>query len=267
MRRTTGNPLEAGHAVDRAEVRHERQEHEEARHDVAPLRDPRDRFDAERMEPEDERGGRRGAEGGVAQEPPGHQEDERRVERVQEDARQVIAARVHPPEGVIEGKREPRQRDVMAHQCRGEHPAEVRRREAAEVRVVGEVHVVVPVDEAVAQRGGERGEDDEGDEERDDPGRPPALPRPGAGRSGHRSRRRRRRGDGRAVTARHACRSRLAKPSTACAGTARARRLAITARPGAGAGRAGGARALSDGRRRADGTRPATAARAARPAV
>ena len=137
------------------------------------------------MEPEDERGGRRGPDGGVAQEPPGHQEDERRVERVQEDARQVIAAWVHPPEGVVEGKREPRQRDVMAHQCRREHPAEVRRREAAEVRVVGDVHVVVPVDEAVAQRGGERGEDDEGDEEREDPGRPSALPPPGAGRSGH----------------------------------------------------------------------------------
>ena len=131
------------------------------------------------MEREEERACGRGEAEAWAVRPPRateehHDEDgeERRVRGVEEHARQVIAGRVHAPEGVVDGEGDPREGLVVPAVDRREHPAEMRRREAAVARISGQVHVVVPGDEAVAESGhetGEREREDDGGQKAGEP--------------------------------------------------------------------------------------------------
>jgi hypothetical protein len=79
-----------GARVDGAEVGEDGQEREASHDQIAPLGDPGDRFDAQRVDAEDERGrggsppeGRRAGGDGPRQEPRRQSVDEQRVERVQ----------------------------------------------------------------------------------------------------------------------------------------------------------------------------------------
>lgn len=83
-------------------------------------------------------------------------ENHDRVRRVEEKAREMVAAGVHPPDIVVEAERHPRERDVVAHVERRPHPPELLYAEPAKMRVVDEVLVVVPVDESVSKDGQER---------------------------------------------------------------------------------------------------------------
>ena len=154
--------------VDHLEVRQEGQEEEEPREHVAPLGRPRDRLRPQRMKREEERrGDRRQAQRGPAEcrrlleNAERHEVEDRGIRAVDEEARQMVARRVHAPEDVVEAEREPRQRDVMAHQDGREEVPELRLPETAVLQVVGEVDLVVPLDEFVEQC---RKEDDEGDQ-------------------------------------------------------------------------------------------------------
>ena len=105
----------------------------------------------------------------IAKEPARDGVHQHRVRRVEEKARQVIAERVHPPQRVVEAQRHPRQRDVVPHVERRPHPVELGRPQAAEVRVVEEVLVVVEAHEPVVERGQECDERHGRDREWDDP--------------------------------------------------------------------------------------------------
>jgi len=67
----------------------------------------------------------------------------------------------HAPQEAVQAESHPGQGNVVARVKRGPHPAEVRPGEPAIVRVVQEVHVIVPVHELVLQRWKERGGGDE----------------------------------------------------------------------------------------------------------
>src|SRR5882724_10031406 len=75
---------------------------------------------------------------------------------------QVVPPRVHSTERIVEAQRHPGERDVVAHQRRGPHPAELGPTKPPEVPVREEVDVVVPVEELSRERGQEG---DEGDDE------------------------------------------------------------------------------------------------------
>ncbi len=145
------------------------------------------------MQGEEERGRRRseteprrvlGGRGrtGARQNSQGDRVKDRGVEAVKHDVRQVIAARVHTPEPVVEGVAQPAQRRIVAEPERGEHPGHVAPGEAPVGQVVDQELVVVPIDEMVVQCREERGARDKEDRGRPEPGR-------AAGRGGRRSER------------------------------------------------------------------------------
>jgi hypothetical protein len=180
-------------SLDAADVGEDREHVEQGAQHVASLGDPRDRLDAQRMDREDQGGQRRaerdrpapqvldsslfaaGGDGRVRgrkrrrEQPPGHEEEHARPHGVHEHVDQVIPERVHPAERVVESQRQPGQRDPVPQEGRREHPPKVGPAQAAKVRVVGEVHVVVPVHEARLERGEERDEGG-GDEEEKEQG-------------------------------------------------------------------------------------------------
>src|SRR5882762_6020061 len=63
----------------------------------------------------------------------------------------MVSDRVHPPDHVVQSQGHPREGDVMSHQERREHPPELRGAEAAVIRVVDKILVVVPVEESTFQ--------------------------------------------------------------------------------------------------------------------
>ena len=75
----------------------------------------------------------------------------------------MVAERVHAPHREVGAERQPGHRDPVAHNARGQHPAELRPAESPVVRVLQEVDGVVPVHEPGAEDGGE----DHGGHERD----------------------------------------------------------------------------------------------------
>ena len=162
-------PTAAVALVGHPEVGEDRQEIEEAGEHVAAGRRPRHRFDAQRMDRERERARDRGrvqrprTHRRRREERPDEDVDEQGVRDVQRETGQMVAGGAHAPEGVVDGEAHPGERLVLPAEERGEHPAQVADRQAAEVGVVGEDHVVVPQDEAVLQGRRERGED--GDDE------------------------------------------------------------------------------------------------------
>ncbi len=168
-----------GGAIDGAEVGQKREQPETARQHVATLGRPRDRFDPERMNREGE-----GTDGGracqtlrrnadparpSAQQCLEHEPHEDGVRRVQHEVRQVIAERVHAPERMIDREREPGERLEMPAERRRHHPMEVRRPEPPVRMVLGQIQVVVPIDEPVLERGREAHEHREDEADRDAP--------------------------------------------------------------------------------------------------
>jgi hypothetical protein len=109
-------------------------------------------------------GGRRDSRD--VEQPARDEEQQPRVEGVDQHIAQVIAPWGHATEGVVEPEGEPRERDVVAHPGGGDHPPKLGRAEAAIARVPQEVPVVVPVEECAVQGGQERQEGEHGDEER-----------------------------------------------------------------------------------------------------
>ena len=164
----------------RPEIGEDGEEVEEPAQDVAPLRDPGDRLHPEGMEAEHERRDRRasrdrsrsgrlvGEAGG--EETARDQKDEPGVRGVQEQVAGVVAARIHATEHVVEAEGEPRQRDVVAHPGRGEHPPDLVPSEPPVVRVLHEVPIVVPVEELPAERRKECHDADGGDQDREGDG-------------------------------------------------------------------------------------------------
>ncbi len=175
------------------EIREDGRQEQEPAEDVAPLGDPRHRLDAERVDAPEQRrerpghhdgagrlSARRAAAPGRGEQAPGDRVDERRVGGVEDQVRQVVPPGVHPTEGVVDSEAQPRQRDVVAHERRGEHPLDLRPAQAPEVRVGHEVDRVIPVEELPAQRGKEHDAGDEEDE-RGQEQAGPAEPRHGRG--------------------------------------------------------------------------------------
>ena len=80
--------------------------------------------------------------------------------RVEEQAREVVATRVHPPEHVVETEGEPGERDPVAHVNRGRHPPELRGAQSAVRGIVEKIDRVVPVDKPVLEnrKEGEEGQ-------------------------------------------------------------------------------------------------------------
>ena len=157
-----------------AEVRQHRREVEERRQHVAPLRSPGHRLHAQRMDGEEQRPHRGRARGRgddrAAQQRQHDVVEEHGVHRVQQQAGEVVAGRVHAPQGVVEPERHPAEGLVMSPVDGREHPAELAPGQAPIARVVGEVEVVVPEHEVVAQGGQEAGDHHERDARRDHPG-------------------------------------------------------------------------------------------------
>src|SRR5207253_1772165 len=85
-------------------------------------------------------------------------------------AGEVIAGRIHAPQGVVEPERHPAEGLVVSPVDGREHPAELTPGQAPIARVVGEVEVVVPQHEVVAQGRQEAGDHHERDPRRDHPG-------------------------------------------------------------------------------------------------
>src|ERR1041385_7151663 len=74
---------------------------------------------------------------------------------MQRKARQVKAERVETPQKIIERVGQPGERLVVAHIESPEHPADVRPIERAILRVFQQKLDVIPIDEAVVERGQE----------------------------------------------------------------------------------------------------------------
>jgi len=161
----------------RSQVRQHRQEIEQRREHIPALGDPGDRLDAQRVDGEEQR--RHGcAERDRALTRLGQAQTEKtkrqQIEQsgvggVEQDVRQVIAERIHSPDGVVEAEAEPRDGNPVAHDGAREGPADLLPAEAAIEGIVQEVAVVVPEDEAVLQRGREDRDGQRRNGERHDP--------------------------------------------------------------------------------------------------
>ena len=102
---------------------------------LASLRDPGHRLDAERVERPRERDAAP-IQGAATVAVPAPRRSQRAApnprqhrgrERVQDRVREVIPGGLHPPDRVIERERHPRERVIVPHVERREHPAQVRR--------------------------------------------------------------------------------------------------------------------------------------------
>src|SRR5207237_10709419 len=96
---------------------------------------------------------------GPPHEEPQDEEADGRVEAMERQVCRVIPYGIHPPADVVEPEGEPGEGHVVSEGVR-EHPAQIFGAEAAIIRIVDEVGVVVPEEEFPAQRGKE-GEDRE----------------------------------------------------------------------------------------------------------
>ncbi len=88
----------------------------------------------------------------------GHGIEAERGGGVEEQAREVIALRVHAPHDIVGAEGEPGQRNVVTHVESREHPRELGDSQAAIARIIQEIDGVVPVDEAILQYTEERSE-------------------------------------------------------------------------------------------------------------
>jgi hypothetical protein len=152
---------------------------EESGEDVAAFRDPRDRLDAQGVDREEERahpGGerdivrpllRRRPEG-EAQQAGDERGEEHRARSMDQEVREVVPARIHSPQRVIEPERHPRQGHPVPEVERGPHPPELREPEPTVVGIQYEVRLVIPGDESGIERRPERRDRDDRDGKSDE---------------------------------------------------------------------------------------------------
>src|SRR5262249_40398641 len=88
-----------------------------------------------------------------------------RVNRVKQEAGQMIAGGVHAPQKIVQAEGYPRQRAVVFHVDRGKHPAKIIRGQPAVIRVIEKVIVIIPVHKAILQRWKEGQDGQENDQE------------------------------------------------------------------------------------------------------
>src|SRR5215470_2207648 len=81
--------------------------------------------------------------------PPGNEIKENAVGSVEYKIRQVIAGRIQSPNEVVKSVGHPTQRLVGSHVKRGKHPAQLIPSQAAVVRVIDQIFIVVPLDEMI----------------------------------------------------------------------------------------------------------------------
>src|SRR5437667_10248725 len=81
----------------------------------------------------------------------------------------MIADGLQAPEEVVQPEGHPGQGSVVTYVGRGPHPAEVGPTEAAVVRVLEEIFIVVPVHKLVVERGQERNDGDESNQDWEKP--------------------------------------------------------------------------------------------------
>src|SRR5258708_5591237 len=79
----------------------------------------------------------------------------------------MVSDRVHPPDNVVQAQGHPREGDIVSHQERREHPPELDCAEAAVIRIVDKILVVIPVDESTFQGRQEDDEAHQGEDRRD----------------------------------------------------------------------------------------------------
>ena len=89
---------------------------------------------------------------------------------MEENAGQVVTARVEFPADVLRPEKQPGQGLINTEPERTPGPLQLRNAETAVVGVVQEVRLVVPVDETVLQAGDEGGDHDQGERNRNQPG-------------------------------------------------------------------------------------------------
>ncbi len=173
-----GEPPSSGRAVraGRLEIEKDCQEEPQPGQDVAPLGGPRNGFHPQRVDREDEGGGKRPEPEGTlsrarrgAQQAQPHEVEDHRGGGVEQDVRQVIAEGVHPPESMVEAEGEPGDRDPVARERRREHPAQVAPPEPPELGIVDEVQGVVPVQELMPEDGPEHRNGDQDADEGSEP--------------------------------------------------------------------------------------------------
>ena len=140
-----------------ARIGEQGQEAQERAQQLLALGHPGHGFDAGRMDREERRHQRAGPE--RAGQGPQGQEQHRRVGRVQDQVRQVVAPGLGAPQRHVRHVAEPRQRVPVGGVAARERPGGGGRGQAAQDRAVGgDVLVVVVHQEPVAQRGQERQE-------------------------------------------------------------------------------------------------------------
>src|SRR3989441_5065989 len=91
----------------------------------------------------------------------------------------MIPDGIHAPEQVVQAEGHPGQGSVVTYVRRGPHPAEVGPTEAAVLRVLDEIVIVVPVHKLVVECGQERNDGDESDQDGEKPEDPSASRRVG----------------------------------------------------------------------------------------
>ncbi len=132
-----------------ARVCRQRQEVEQGAQHVLALRHPRHRLHVRRVQGEQRRD--EPAQAGAPGQPPQQGEQQQRVEQVQRQAAQVVAARPQPEQLHVQHVGPPGEGVPVAGMAGGERPAHrLRRQPLLDVRVFGDVQVVVVVDELVA---------------------------------------------------------------------------------------------------------------------
>src|SRR5438552_8037878 len=80
----------------------------------------------------------------------------------------MIADGLQAPEEVVQPEGHPGQGSVVTYVGRGPHPADVGPTEAAVLRVLDEIVIVVPVHKLVVERGQERNDGDESNQDWED---------------------------------------------------------------------------------------------------
>ncbi len=178
--RAPGSPSKTLAVLHSSAVAEQGEEVERPAEDVAAIRRPRHGLRMERVNAERKAGNRcadgqrpsGGAYGHVPErvgrvdELPRQERDEPCIERVQHEARQMKATRIHAGQGVGQGEAQPREGHVVPEQRVREHPADLLRAEPAEGHVACQDHVVVPRHELSGERGEERDRRYESDTDR-----------------------------------------------------------------------------------------------------
>lgn len=165
----------------RAEIEQRGEEREEQCEVIRQACHPRERLDAQRMHSPEECAERRAhlqprrtlhfafrIPHSAFQEPAQQEKEQHCIRAVQQDIREMIAERVQSEHFMHQRPCEPRERLVADGLLEvREHPAEVLRRQPLDARVLEDVDVVVPAQEARLQCAEEDGEDHRDEREHD----------------------------------------------------------------------------------------------------